>query len=90
MSQSIPPISRHVRQNSFTYQLLTLFNYIRDTQDKTPKEFVLKDSGRKCKLAIENDEEGYLKNYVMWIDETLVTDLPPAPAIEKEDIPVVC
>ena len=26
----------------------------------------------------------------MWVDDILVTDLPPAPPIAKEDIPVVC
>ena len=27
---------------------------------------------------------------MLWIDETKVTDLPPAPPIAKKDIPVVC
>ena len=53
-----------------------------------PKEFILKDSGRKCELDMK-----YPK-FNLWIDGmidgTLATDLPPAPPIAKEDIPVVC
>ena len=28
--------------------------------------------------------------YCLWIDDILVTDLPDAPPIKKEDIPIVC
>ena len=47
-------------------------------------------SDRKCKLAMDCEEKGLFKKYLLWIDETLVSDLPPAPAIAKENITVVC
>ena len=53
--------------------------------NKTELEFTLKDSGRKCKLTRD-----FGHAYKLWIDETLATDLPPAPPIAKDDIPEVC
>ena len=31
-----------------------------------------------------------VEEFQLMIDDTLVTDLPPAPPIAKDDIPVVC
>ena len=56
--------------------------------DKTPKEFVLEEFNVNCKLSYEGKDEG--GKYLLWIDGKLVNDLPIAPPIPKDSIPVVC
>ena len=72
---------------SKSQNLTQLSCLIRGTLESKPQEFTLKDSGRKCKLAKIEDEHD---SYHLWIDDTLVTELPPAPPLAKDDIPVVC
>ena len=40
-----------------------------------------------CKLAWEGDHYG---EYILHINDTLATELPPAPAITKDNLPPVC
>ena len=54
-----------------------------------PQEVILKDSGRECMLGIDKDESGQ-ENYMLYVDDIKVTELPQAPPILKENIPVVC
>ena len=61
---------------------------IRKTLVETPQEFTV--NGHKCKLTAEFDGWAGPKSYSFWIDDTLVTDLPPAPPIAKDGFPDVC
>ena len=49
-------------------------------------EFTVEGTKYNCKLKLNVKEEQYL----LWINEALVTELPPAPPIKKENIPPVC
>ena len=54
----------------------------------TPLQFSVDQFDWNCKLSYEGDfKQG---KYLLWINEVLVTDLPAAPPIKKENIPVVC
>ena len=57
--------------------------------DETPLQFRVEQFDWDCKLTFEGPyyDEG---KYLLWINEVLVTDLPAAPPIKKENIPVVC
>ena len=90
MSQPIADISRYLDATEFYLSPIHSFPSFSTTLYAKPQVFTLKDSGRKCKLEIEDDSNGQFKNYLLWIDQTLVTELTRAPAIEKEDIPDVC
>ena len=39
-----------------------------------------------CKLAYNDEKE----EYILHIDDTLATELPPAPATTKDNLPPVC
>ena len=56
--------------------------------DKSPREFTIEEYGWLCKLSFE----GYYETgkYLLWINGILATDLPAAPLLKKENIPVVC
>jgi len=56
--------------------------------DEAPKEFALEEYNFKCKLSYEGKDEG--GKYLMWINGEYVNDLPIAPPIPKDSIPVVC
>ena len=56
--------------------------------DATQLRFRVEQFGWDCKLSYEGDyRQG---KYLMWINEVPVTDLPAAPPIKKDNIPVVC
>ena len=54
--------------------------------DAQPLEFRIEEKDWFCKLAYEREKDKYL----LWINDTIVSQLPIAPLIEKENIPVVC
>ena len=56
--------------------------------DKAPIEFSIEEFGWQCKLGYEGDEKD--GKYLFWINGILVTTLPKAPPIKKENIPIVC
>ena len=56
--------------------------------DESPQEFSYELFEWKCKLGFEGDSKS--GKYKLWINDMLVTDLPKAPLIEKDNIPVVC
>ena len=51
---------------------------------EAPQEYILDDSGIKYKMSVEDN------NYMLYVDDIKMTDLPQAPPIAKENIPVVC
>ena len=50
----------------------------------TSLQFSVKQFDWDCKLSYK------FPKYLLWINEVLTTDLPVAPPIKKENIPVVC
>ena len=56
--------------------------------DTTPLKFRVEQFDWDCKLSYEGS---WTKGeYLLWINEVLVSDLPAALPIKKENIPVVC
>ena len=55
---------------------------------ESPLEFCVKQYDWKCKLSYQGESKD--GKYLLWINGVLVTDLPAAPPIKKEDIPPVC
>ena len=56
--------------------------------DATQLQFSVEQFDWDCKLSYEGD--AYKGKYLIWINEVLVTDLPAAPPIKKDNIPMVC
>ena len=56
--------------------------------DKSPLKFSIEQYNWDCKLSYK--EKPYPAKYLLWINEVLVSDLPAAPPIKKDNIPVVC
>ena len=68
---------------------------IKETTEVMSEEFVIQGSNYRCKvtvLCIFSDEEDKFVGgeWRLRINEILVTDLPPAPPMEKDNIPPVC
>ena len=56
--------------------------------DATPLQFRVEQYDWDCKLSFEGD---FMQGkYLMWINDVLVSDLPSAPPIKKDNIPIVC
>ena len=56
--------------------------------DASPIHFKIEQFNWDCKLAYEGGPRD--GKYLLWIDGVLVTDLPSAPPIKKDNIPPVC
>ena len=56
--------------------------------DATPLQFSVEQFDWDCKLSYEG--EWYTGHYSLWINDVLVSDLPAAPLIKKDNIPIVC
>ena len=56
--------------------------------DATPLQFRVEQFDWDCKLSYEG--EWYTGHYSLWINDVLVSDLPAAPLIKKDNIPIVC
>ena len=55
--------------------------------DVVPAEFTIDEYGWHCKLAFVGNKTG---KYKLWINDTLVSDLPLAPPLTTDDIPSIC
>ena len=56
--------------------------------DSAPLEFSIGDLDWHCKLSFKGKWEN--GKYLFWVNDILVTGLPKAPPIQKDNIPPVC
>ena len=54
----------------------------------SPLQFIVEEFNWDCKLSYDGND--YSGKYLLWINEVLVSQLPAAPPIKKDNIPVVC
>ena len=54
----------------------------------SPVQFTVEQLNWDCKLSYKGND--YSGKYLLWINEVLVCQLPAAPPIKKDNIPVVC